>query len=112
MNPSEFNDVYLHEFLQNLGNDNKQIILMGDFKIDMLKHDKNKNSATCLDCMYSKFLLPYITAPSRITFHSRTLSDNLFSSRVDNEISSGNIRSTISDHYAQFFLTKKIQLKK
>ena len=25
MNPSEFNDVYLHELLQNLGNDNKQI---------------------------------------------------------------------------------------
>ena len=36
MNPTEFN-VYLQELLQNLGNDNKQIILMDDFNIDMLE---------------------------------------------------------------------------
>ena len=40
MNPSDFNDVYLHGLLQNLGNDNKHIVLMGDFNIDMLKYDK------------------------------------------------------------------------
>ena len=67
MNPSEFNDVYLHKLLQNLRNDNKQIVLMDDFNIDMLKHGKNRDSSTFLDSMYSKFLLPYITAPSRIT---------------------------------------------
>ena len=80
---------------------------MGDCNIGMLKHDKNKDSATSLDSMYSKFLLPYITATSRITSHSRTLIDNIFSNSVDNEISLGNITSTISDHYAQFFLTRK-----
>ena len=111
MNPCKFNDVYLHELLQNLGNDNKQIGLMGDFNIDMLKHDKNKDSATFLDRMYSKFLLPYITAPYRITPHSSTLIDNIFSNSIVNEIFSGNITSTISDQYVQFFLTKKIQLK-
>ena len=58
MNPSDFNDVYLHELLQNLGNDNKQIVVMGDFNIDLLKHDKNKDSATFLDSMHSKFLPP------------------------------------------------------
>ena len=55
MNPSEFNDVYLHELLQNLGND-KQIVMMGDFNIDLLKHDKDKDSATFFDSMHSKFL--------------------------------------------------------
>ena len=89
MNSSEFNDTYLHELLQNLGNDNKQIVLMGDFNTDMLKHDKNKNIATFLDSMYSKFLLPYITAPSRTTSLSRTLIDNIFSDSLDIEISSG-----------------------
>ena len=64
MNPSEFNDVYLHVPLQNLGNNNKQIVLMGDFNIGMLKHDKNKDNATFLDSICSKFLLPYIMAPS------------------------------------------------
>ena len=51
MNPSEFNDVYLLELLQNLGNDNKQIVLMSDINIVMIKHDKNKDSAF-LDGMY------------------------------------------------------------
>ena len=107
MNPSEFNDAYLHKLLQNFENENKQIVLMGDFNIDMSKYDKNKDSATFLDSTYSKLLLPYITAPSRITSHSWTLIDNIFSNSVKNEISSVSITSTISDHYAQFFLTKK-----
>ena len=51
MNPSEFNDVYLLELLQNLGNDSKQIVLMSDINIVMTKHDKNKDSAF-LDGMY------------------------------------------------------------
>ena len=78
MNPSESNDVHLHEFLQNLGTDNKKIVLMGDFNIDMLKHDNNMDSATLVDCMYSTFLLPCVTDPSRITSHSRTLIENIF----------------------------------
>ena len=85
---------------------------MGDFNIDILKHDKNKNSATFLDSMYSKFFPQYITALSRIRSCRRNLIDNIFSNSIDNEISSGNITSAISDHYAQFFLTKKKQLKK
>ena len=86
---------------------------MGDFNFDMLNHNKNKDSATFLDSMYSKFLPPYATAPTRITSCSRTLIDNIFSNSIDNEISLGNT-TTISDHYGQFFLTtttKKQQLK-
>ena len=75
----------------------------------MLKHDKNKDNATFLDSMYSKFLLPYITGLSRITFRFRTLTDNTFSNSIGNAISSGNITSTASDHYAQFLLTKMIR---
>ena len=92
INPSEFNDVYLHELLQNVGNDSKHIILMGDFNSGMFKHDRNKDSTTFLDNV-----LPYLAAPSRITSQSRTLLGNIFSNTVDNEISLGNIMSTISD---------------
>ena len=73
VNPSDFYDVYFHELLQNLGNDSKQIVLMSDFNTDMLKYNRNKDNTTCLDSMYSRFLLPYITAPSRIKCHSRAL---------------------------------------
>ena len=53
MNPSEFNDVYFQKLLQNLENENKQIVLMGDFNIDMSKYDKNKDSATFLLLFFS-----------------------------------------------------------
>ena len=85
---------------------------MDDFNIDMLKHDKSKGSATFLDSMYSKFLPHYIKAPSRITSHSITLVGNIFFNSIDNEISSGNITSTISDHYPHFFLTRKNSTQK
>ena len=111
-NPSEFSDVYPNEPLQNVGNDNKQIVLMGNCNTDMLKHDKSKDIATFFGNMYPEFLLPFKTAPSRIMSHSRTIIDNIFSNSIDNEIFSGNITSTISDYYTHFFLTKKMQLKK
>ena len=59
--------------------------LMSDFNTDMLKHRKNMDSSTYLDSMYSKFLIPYVTAPSRITSQSKTLIDNIFSNSIDNK---------------------------
>ena len=58
--------------------------------------------------MYSSFLLPYISSPTRITTKSRTLIDNIFSNNTSHETLSGNITTTISDHYAQFLLLKDI----
>ena len=100
MNPPELNDVYNYELLQNLANDNKQIVLMGGFNINMLRHDKNKDSTTFLDSMCSEFLLPYIKAPSRITSRFRTVIDDIIYQYI------------ISYHYALFIITKIIQLKK
>ena len=40
--------------------------------------------------------------PARITSHSNTLIDNIFSSVVDPDIISGNLTATTSDHLPQF----------
>ena len=64
------------------------------------------------DSMYLTSILLYITTPSRITSHTRPLIDNTFSNSVDNENSSRNITSTISDNYVQFFLTRKNKTEK
>ena len=44
MNPTEFIESYLSELLQKLSKEEKTIILMGDFNIDLLKHDHNTDS--------------------------------------------------------------------
>ena len=43
----------------------QDIILMGNFNIDILKYDTNNDSAEFLDMMYEKVLLPYISSPIR-----------------------------------------------
>ena len=65
----------------------------------------NNDSAAFLDMMYENFLLPYISSPTGVTPRSQTLIDNIFSN-IEDEIISGNITTTISDHYAQFTLFK------
>ena len=79
---------------------------MGDFNINILKYDTNSHSATFVDNMYENLLLPYITSPTRVTPRSQTLIDNIFSNIIEEDIISGNIMTTISDHYIQFVLFK------
>ena len=106
MNPIEFIDIYLSELLQNFLKEDKTIMLMGDFNIDLLKYDHNTDSASFLDSLYTNFLLPYISTPSHVIPHSGTLIDNIFSNSIEDGLISGNIISIILDHYAQFLLIK------
>ena len=106
MDAREFNDTFLQITLERLSYENKDIILMGNFNIDILKYDTNNDSAAFLDMMYENFLLPYISSPTRVTPRSQSLIDNIFSNIIEDEIISGNITTTISDHYAQFTLFK------
>ena len=57
--------------------------------------------------MVSHSFLPYIHQPSRVTDHSATIIDNIFSNITDYETVSGNI----AYHFAQFLLIKKMPCK-
>ena len=111
MHPSEFNDIYLKDLLENLSHENKATVMMGDFNIDILKYDTEKDSADFLDSMYTSYLLPYISTPSRVTPCSETLIDNIFSNNIEDGSISGNIVTTICDHYAQFLLLQNVNKK-
>ena len=83
---------------------NKEVILLGDFNIDLLKYDSNKNVSDFLDIIYSTNLVPNITSPTRLTSRSQTLIDNIFSSIINDDCIAGNLISPISDHHAQFLI--------
>ena len=85
---------------------------MRDFNIDLLKYDLHGDSFDFLDAMYASFLLPYINTPSKVTPHSKTLIDNIFSNTIEDSSISGNLVTTISDHYSQFLLMKNLNNKK
>ena len=96
MHPSEFKDIYLKDLLENLSHENKTIVLMGDFNIDFLKYDTEKDFADFLDSVYASFLLPYISTPSRVTPCSKTLIYNIFSNNIEDASISKNIVTTVS----------------
>ena len=103
MNLSEFNNDYLNSLSEKLLREqNKQIILMGDFNVDLLKYTKDTSTALFLDQMYSSSLLPRITSPTRISTKSKTLINKIFSTASPEEPISGNIITSISDHLAEF----------
>ena len=105
VDPTEFNDLYLQNLLDKLAFENKDIFLMGDFNINILQYDKNKDSQEFLHKMHSNFFLPYISSPSGVTPRSQTLIGDIFSNKIEVESFSGNIATAISDQYTQFLFT-------
>ena len=60
--------------------------------------------------MVSECLLPYILHPTRVTDHSATAINNIFSNNFEHETVSGNIITQIADHLPQFLHLKKLML--
>jgi Holliday junction resolvase RusA-like endonuclease len=108
--PRETNDAYdlflqeLSIILQHYTNNRTNIVICGDFNIDLLKiHEKPKVN-DFFDLMLSNGLLPKITLPTRFSTNSATLIDNVFC-RISNDFSkslSGVLTSQMSDHQPCF----------
>lgn len=74
----------------------------GDFNIDLL-NPLNQNTITeFINAMYSMSLYPSIIRPIRITTHSATLIDNIFTNVIDKKITSGLLINDLSDHLPVF----------
>ena len=93
---------YLDLLLQKIAFEKKVVILLGDFNINLLNCDSDKDTSSFLEMMLSNSLLPRIIKPTRIATRSKTLIDNIFFSELQNDIVAGNITTDISDHLAQF----------
>ena len=91
MQQSEFADEFLKPFSEKLISESKEVILLGDLNIDLLKCDSNKNVSDFFDIIYSTNLLPNITSPTRVTSRSQTLIDNIFSSVINDDCIAGNL---------------------
>ena len=77
---------------------NKEVILLGDFNIDLIKSNSNVNSSEFLDVIYCSNLLPHIPLSTQLTSRSHTHTDIIISN-INEESTLGNIINTISDHF-------------
>ena len=90
--------------LEKLSFENKNITLLGDFNINLLNHDQDNLTSEFINLITTGSLLPTITKPTRVTSRSKTLIDNIFINDTSDNLVSGNITTSISDHMAQFLL--------
>ena len=105
MELQEFNDNYLNPLLDKITEENKEIFLVGDFNVDLMKTDIDFNTSQFFNTMTSNLMVPHIIYPTRITPHSKTLIDNIFSNSLNfSQGHSGDLTLSISDHLAQFLI--------
>ena len=70
---------YLCETLLKNKRKKKEIVLMSDFNVDLLKCEDDANTADFLDKINSTSLIPQIPSPTRIKLWSKTLISNILS---------------------------------
>ena len=63
---SDFPNNYITPLLDKLSNENKDIMIMGDFHVNLINYNDGKNTGNLFDTMFSQSFLPYITTPTRL----------------------------------------------
>ena len=90
----------IEDIVEYLSSVNLPCYLMGDFNINLLRNENKVDDLVNLLFSYNFF--PTITKPTRVTSHSATLIDHIWSNNLPNLEISGIFYSSISDHFPIF----------
>ena len=93
---------FLEPTLNNIGKMNKKSIISGDFNFDLIKYESHNPTQEFYDLFSSYSYRPCILQPSRVTYKSKTLIDNIFTNDLSCIVDGGNLTHKISDHFSQF----------
>ena len=100
---------FINEFtslVQALDNTNLNIVLAGDYNLNLLKINESEICCEFFDLLTSQSLFPHITLPTRLTNGGGTLIDNLFC-KMNKSIkknTAGILLNQLSDHLPCFTL--------
>ena len=100
----DFTNNHMMPLLDKLSNENKDTMIMGDFKVNSINCNDDKTISNFFDTMLSHSFLRFITTPTRITRNTKILIGNIFYNKPLNDIISGKLSSIISDHLIQFLI--------
>ena len=99
---TEFISDFLEPLLTKISLEKKDVILLGDYNINLLNCESDKNTSEFLELILPFSLMSRIMNPTRITPRSQTMIDNIFYREVQPKVIAGNIATEISDHLTQF----------
>ena len=78
------------------------MLVLGDFNENLLKYSEDKQNSEYLDMLLSLGFMPIITKPTKITDHTATLIDHIYTNTPEKLIKSGICLADISDHLPVF----------
>ena len=88
--------------MDEINNENKKCVIMGDMNINVLKYGAHKQTDTYVDGIFSRGFFPRIIMPTRVTHRSATLIDHILTNEITSASSSGIIINDVADHFAIF----------
>ena len=83
---ADFNCNYLNKLLENIFKEQKSVFFLGDFNVNLLNYHEHNQTNEFLDSLTCNSFIPLILKPLRITSHSNTLIDNIFSNVIDPDV--------------------------
>ena len=92
----------MEEILNMLNLNKYQVYILGDMNINFLNFSNHIPTEEYLDMLYSNNFLPIITKPTRITNHTSTLIDHIYTNTPIEQITPGIATMDISDHLPIF----------
>ena len=78
------------------------LFLCGDLNVNLLNYCHHNGTTDFVDSLVSLNLFPCITKPTRITRHSITIKDNIFTNNIFYSDKSGLLVNDITDHLPIF----------
>ena len=100
-------ELFMNEFapiLEKVNSSNIEVLLGGDWNINILKINENSVYSEFLDLMLANSLFPKITMPTRFATHTASLLDNFYCKFSDHSLNAfaGIMMSGLSDHLPYF----------
>ena len=83
----------------------RTVIVMGDFNLDLLRHEQHAITGEFVELMFSHLLYSMITKPTRITSNTTSLTDYVFTNNVTCLNVHGLIVNDLSDHLPIFSIS-------
>ena len=99
---------FLYKATEKVNKEGKFCLLMGDFNVNLLNYDFHSETEDFVNTLGSYAFHPQILKPTRITYHSATLNDNIFFNSLEHYAISGNIVYGITDHLPNFLIITKL----
>ena len=100
--PDKFN-TFFDTILQKLGNkkfSNKLTYIVGDFNQDLIQLEDNSDYQNLIDNAHNRGFVQLISRPTRITEHTHTLIDHVYTNNTESVLSCSILTLDISDHLA------------